>query len=56
LSGTVNGLDPSTGAMVWLHPHNTDIDMNNSTPGWGADNILFISSAAARQSTSRGPT
>ena len=42
---TVNGLDPSTGAMLWSHPHNTDMDMNNSTPNWGADNILFISSA-----------
>jgi outer membrane protein assembly factor BamB len=42
---TVNGLDPSTGAMLWSHPHDTDMDMNNSTPNWGADNILFISSA-----------
>ena len=42
---TVNGLDPATGAMLWSHPHNTDMDMNNSTPNWGADNILFISSA-----------
>jgi outer membrane protein assembly factor BamB len=42
---TVNGLDPSTGTKIWSHPHNTDMDMNNSTPNWGADNILFISSA-----------
>ena len=42
---TVNGLDPATGATLWSHPHDTDWDMNNSTPVWGADNILFISSA-----------
>ncbi len=29
---TVNGLNPSTGAMLWSHPHNTDMDMNNRTP------------------------
>jgi len=42
---TVNGLDPATGATLWSHPHDTEWDMNNSTPVWGADNLLFISSA-----------
>ena len=42
---TVNGLDPATGATLWSHPHDTEWDMNNSTPVWGPDNILFISSA-----------
>ena len=42
---TVNGLDPETGATLWSHPHDTEWDMNNSTPVWGNDNILFVSSA-----------
>ena len=42
---TVNGLRPSTGEILWSHGHDTSSDMNNSMPIWGADNILFISSA-----------
>lgn len=42
---TVNGLDPSTGDILWTHPHDTDGDMNNSMPVWGPDNILFVTSA-----------
>jgi outer membrane protein assembly factor BamB len=42
---TVNGLDPRTGELLWSHPHDTDGDMNNSTPIWGPDNVLFLSSA-----------
>lgn len=42
---TVNGMDPETGKILWTHPHDTQGDMNNSTPIWGPDNILFISSA-----------
>ena len=42
---TVNGLDPSTGDILWSHAHDTSGDMNNSMPVWGPDNILFISSA-----------
>ena len=42
---TINGLDPGTGALLWSHPHDTDGDMNNSMPVWGADNILFVTSA-----------
>jgi outer membrane protein assembly factor BamB len=42
---SVNGLDPETGRMLWSHAHDTDGDMNNSTPVWGPDNILFITSA-----------
>jgi outer membrane protein assembly factor BamB len=41
---TVNGLDPDTGRLLWSHPHDTDGDMNNSTPLWGPDNVLFVSS------------
>jgi outer membrane protein assembly factor BamB len=42
---TINGVAPDTGDILWSHPHNTDADMNNSTPIWGPDNILFLSSA-----------
>jgi outer membrane protein assembly factor BamB len=42
---SVNGLDPDTGRVLWSHAHDTDGDMNNSTPVWGPDDILFITSA-----------
>lgn len=41
----VHGLSPATGEILWSHPHDTDSDMNNSTPIWGADNTLIVSSA-----------
>jgi len=41
----VNGLDPSTGEILWRHPHDTSGDMNISTPLWTEGNLLFISSA-----------
>jgi outer membrane protein assembly factor BamB len=40
----VYGMDPGTGAILWSHPHDTSGDMNNSTPIWGPDNVLIISS------------
>lgn len=43
--GTVNGLDPANGAVLWSHPHDPGNDLNCSTPLWGDDNILFLSSA-----------
>jgi outer membrane protein assembly factor BamB len=43
--GTVNGLDPGTGAVLWSHPHDPGNDLNCTTPLWGPDNILFVSSA-----------
>jgi outer membrane protein assembly factor BamB len=42
---TINGLDPATGAVIWTHGHETTGDMNSSTPVWGGDNILFMTSA-----------
>jgi len=42
---SINGLHPDTGAVLWSHPHDTDGDMNNSMPVWGADGILFVTSA-----------
>ena len=44
-SQAVHGLAPATGQILWSHPHDTDSDMNNSTPIWGPDNTLIISSA-----------
>jgi outer membrane protein assembly factor BamB len=43
--GTVNGLDPATGKILWSTPHDPGNDLNCSTPLWGPDNILFVSSA-----------
>lgn len=40
----VYGLDPATGRILWSHPHDTNGDMNNSTPIWGTDNVLLVSS------------
>lgn len=40
----VYGLDPATGRILWSHPHDTNGDMNNSTPVWGPDNVLVVSS------------
>jgi outer membrane protein assembly factor BamB len=41
----VAGLDPTNGAVYWDHEHKTDWGLNISTPVWGRDNLLFVSSA-----------
>lgn len=43
--GTVTGLDPVNGKVLWSHPHDPGNDLNCGTPIWGPDNILFVSSA-----------
>jgi len=43
--GAVSGLDPATGAILWSHPHDPGNDLNCTTPLFGADNVLFLSSA-----------
>ena len=43
--GTVTALDPSTGRILWSTPHDPGNDLNCSTPLWGSDNVLFVSSA-----------
>ena len=43
--GTVNGLDPKSGELLWSHPHDPGNDLNCSTPLWGPDNVLVVSSA-----------
>ena len=40
----VAGLDPGSGELLWRHPHRTDYGLNISTPVWGDDNLLFVSS------------
>lgn len=41
----ITGLNPNNGELLWSHPHVTDYGLNISTPVWGSDNVLFISSA-----------
>ena len=44
--GTVNGLDPATGRVLWSFAHDPGNDLNINTPIFsGTDNILFLSSA-----------
>jgi outer membrane protein assembly factor BamB len=43
--GTITALDPADGKVLWSHPHDPGNDLNCGTPLWGADNVLFVSSA-----------
>ena len=43
--GTVNGLDPANGKVLWSTPHDPGNDLNCAPPIFGPDNILFVSSA-----------
>ncbi len=43
--GTVNGMDPASGKILWSHVHDPGNDLNCGTPLFGPDNILFVSSA-----------
>jgi outer membrane protein assembly factor BamB len=43
--GTVQGMDPANGNVLWSHPHDPGNDLNCGTPIWGADDVLFLSSA-----------
>ena len=45
MGSEIIGLDPATGDLFWSYPHKTDYDCNISTPIWGEDNLLYISSA-----------
>lgn len=42
--GEVVGVDPNNGNLLWSHPHPVDHGLNTTTPVWGSDNLLFISS------------
>jgi len=41
----VVGMNPSSGKVLWKHDHETKYKLNISTPIWGKDNLLFVSSA-----------
>ena len=41
----IAGMDPATGTVLWSHPHKTQWGLNISTPVWGADTLLLVSSA-----------
>ena len=43
--GEIAGLDPDTGALEWSRPHPADYGVNVTTPIWGDDHLLFVSSA-----------
>ena len=43
--GAVVGLDPDRGEILWTHPHDPGNDLNCTTPLFGRDNVLFLSSA-----------
>jgi hypothetical protein len=45
LAQEVVGFSPDNGAELWRHPHATPYGLAISTPVWGPDNILFVSSA-----------
>ena len=41
----VVAVDPMTGSLLWTHAHPTQYDLAVSTPSWGPDNILVVSSS-----------
>ena len=41
----VVGVDPETGELLWSHTHGLAGGLTVSTPAWGADNRLFLSTA-----------
>jgi outer membrane protein assembly factor BamB len=42
---TLVGVDPSSGELLWSRPHRSEFGLNVSTPVWGSDNLLFVSSS-----------
>jgi outer membrane protein assembly factor BamB len=41
----IAGLDPTSGDLLWEHPHETQFGANISTPAWSGDGLIFMSSA-----------
>jgi outer membrane protein assembly factor BamB len=41
----VIGIEPTSGELLWEHAHPTQYDLAVSTPSWGPDNILVVSSS-----------
>jgi outer membrane protein assembly factor BamB len=44
-AGEISGIDPENGRLEWTQPHPADFGVNVTLPLFGADNLLFISSA-----------
>ena len=44
-AGEVSGLNPDNGALEWTRPHPADFGVNVAMPVFGADRLLFVSSA-----------
>jgi outer membrane protein assembly factor BamB len=44
-AGEVSGLNPDNGALEWTRPHPADFGVNVAMPIFGADRLLFVSSA-----------
>jgi outer membrane protein assembly factor BamB len=42
--GEIVGVDPNNGNLLWSYPHPAEFGLNTSTPVWGPDNLLFVSS------------
>ena len=42
--GEIVGVDPNDGNLLWSQSHPAEFGLNTSTPVWGPDNLLFISS------------
>jgi len=42
--GEIVGVDPNNGNLWWSYPHPAEFGLNTSTPVWGPDNLLFMSS------------
>jgi outer membrane protein assembly factor BamB len=42
--GEIVGVDPNSGNLLWSYPHPAEFGLNTSTPVWGPDNLLFMSS------------
>lgn len=38
------GVDPNNGNLLWSRAHPAEFGLNTSTPVWGPDNLLFMSS------------
>lgn len=43
--GEIAGLAPDTGALEWSYPHAAEFGVNVSTPIWGDEHLLFVSSS-----------
>ncbi len=45
MAAEIIGVNPDNGDLYWSHPHKTNYDCNISTPVWGEDHLLYVSSA-----------